>query len=153
MCHESSGVALTRTIGIGKGSVTLEDVEHADLLIVVGQNPGTNHPRMLSALETAKARGAKIVSINPLREAGLSRFDNPQKLAGIVGRGTQLADLHLSIRINGDMALFQAVNRKLLERDAVDHAFVDAPLRAASTRCGRTCSDGRGRSTCRRPPA
>ena len=124
MCHESSGVALTRTVGIGKGSVTLEDVERADLLIVVGQNPGTNHPRMLSALETAKARGAKIVSINPLREAGLSRFDNPQKLRGIVGRGTKLADLHLSIRINGDMALFQAVNRRLLERDAVDHAFV-----------------------------
>ncbi|RKQ90933.1 molybdopterin-dependent oxidoreductase alpha subunit [Solirubrobacter pauli] len=125
MCHESSGVALNRTVGIGKGSVTLEDVERADLLLVIGQNPGTNHPRMLSALEAAKARGAKVVSINPLREAGLSRFDNPQKLKGLVGRGTRLADLHLSIRINGDMALFQAVNRRLLERDAVDHAFIE----------------------------
>jgi formate dehydrogenase major subunit len=73
MCHESSGAALGQTIGIGKGSVTLEDIHEADLLVIVGQNPGTNHPRMLSALEIAKSRGAKIVSINPLPEAGLAR--------------------------------------------------------------------------------
>ncbi|MDA0184013.1 FdhF/YdeP family oxidoreductase [Solirubrobacter phytolaccae] len=124
MCHESSGSALNRTVGIGKGSVTLEDIEQADLLVIVGQNPGTNHPRMLSSLETAKQAGAKIVSINPLREAGLSRFDNPQTVKGMLGRGTKLADLHLPIRINGDMALFGAVNRRLLERDAIDHAFI-----------------------------
>jgi molybdopterin-dependent oxidoreductase alpha subunit len=124
MCHESSGVALGQTIGIGKGSVSLTDIETADLLVVVGQNPGTNHPRMLSALEAAKKRGARIVSINPLREAGLGRFDNPQTARGLLGRGRQLADVHLPIRINGDLALFSAVNRLLLERDAVDRAFV-----------------------------
>jgi len=125
MCHESSGVALTQTIGIGTGSVSLEDVESADLLLVVGQNPGTNHPRMLSSLEVAKRRGARIVSVNPLREAGLARFHNPQTPRGIAGRGTQLADLHLQVRVNGDLALFQAVNRLLLDAGAVDRAFVD----------------------------
>jgi len=125
MCHESSGVALANTIGIGKGSVSIEDVEHADLLLIVGQNPGTNHPRMLSSLERAKQSGARIVSINPLLEAGLTRFDNPQRPSGVAGRGTKLADLHLPVRINGDLALFRAVNRRLIERDAVDRAFIE----------------------------
>lgn len=132
MCHESSGVALTETIGIGKGSVTLEDVEHADLLLVVGQNPGTNHPRMLSALEAAKRNGATIVSINPLPEAGLIRFKNPQTPKGVVGRGTALADHWLQVRVNGDLALFQALSRLLLDAEAaapgtvLDRAFIDA---------------------------
>ncbi|HEV7492552.1 FdhF/YdeP family oxidoreductase [Baekduia sp.] len=126
MCHESSGSALTETIGIGKGSVTLEDVHAADLIFVVGQNPGTNHPRMLSALEEAKRHGAKIVAVNPLPEAGLLRFKNPQLPRGIVGRGTALADHFLQIRVNGDLALFKAMNKSLLERDALDHAFIDA---------------------------
>ena len=125
MCHESSGVALTQTIGIGKGSVTLEDIHAADLLVIVGQNPGTNHPRMLSALEQAKRAGARIISINPLREAGLGRFDNPQTARGMLGRGTRLADLHLPIRVNGDLALFRAVNRILIDEDAVDREFID----------------------------
>ena len=124
MCHESSGTALTQTIGIGKGSVTLEDIHHADLLVVVGQNPGTNHPRMLTALETAKRNGARIVSINPLPEAGLTRFNNPQTPRGVIGLGTQLCDLHLPIRVNGDLALFQAVNRRLIDLDAIDHNFI-----------------------------
>jgi molybdopterin-dependent oxidoreductase alpha subunit len=124
MCHESSGVALQQTIGIGKGSVSLDDVEGADLLLIVGQNPGTNHPRMLSSLETAKKRGATIVAVNPLREAGLTRFDNPQKVRGMLARGTKLADVHVPIRINGDLALFSAINRIILERDAVDHGFL-----------------------------
>ena len=85
MCHESSGTALGQTIGIGKGSVTLEDIHEADLLVIVGQNPGTNHPRMLSALDIAKRRGAKIVSINPLPEAGLTRFNDPQTPRGMLG--------------------------------------------------------------------
>ncbi|MGH2836268.1 MAG: FdhF/YdeP family oxidoreductase [Solirubrobacteraceae bacterium] len=124
MCHESSGTALGQTIGIGKGSVTLEDIHEADLLVIVGQNPGTNHPRMLSALEIAKQRGAKLISINPLPEAGLTRFDNPQTPRGMLGLGRELSDLYLPIRVNGDLAFFQAVNRKLIERDAVDHAFI-----------------------------
>ena len=106
MCHESSGAALSQTIGIGKGKVTLDDfAEHAELIVVVGQNPGTNHPRMLSALEEAKRRGARIVAVNPLPEAGLMRFKNPQKARGLVGHGTKLADLFLPVRVNGDLAL------------------------------------------------
>jgi len=125
MCHESTSVALAEVIGIGKGSVHLEDVHTAELILIAGQNPGTNHPRMLSALEIAKKNGAKIVSINPLREAGLVRFKNPQTPKGVVGRGTALADLHLPIRVNGDLALFQALGALLLEWDAVDHSFVE----------------------------
>lgn len=79
MCHESSGSALTESIGIGKGSVTVEDVELADLIVIAGQNPGTNHPRMLSVLEKAKANGANIIAVNPLPEAGLIRFKDPQR--------------------------------------------------------------------------
>jgi molybdopterin-dependent oxidoreductase alpha subunit len=124
MCHESSGFALTQAIGIGKGSVSLEDIEAADLLIVVGQNPGTNHPRMLTSLERAKRNGAKIVSVNPLPEAGLIHFHNPQSPRGLL-RGTALADAHLQIRINGDLALFRALNHLLIERGAVDLAFVE----------------------------
>ena len=85
MCHESTSVALAEVIGIGKGSVTLDDVHAAELIVIAGQNPGTNHPRMLSALELAKKNGARIVSINPLREAGLVRFKNPQTPRGVVG--------------------------------------------------------------------
>ena len=125
MCHESTSVALAEVIGIGKGSVTLDDVHTAELIVIAGQNPGTNHPRMLSALEQAKKNGAKIVSINPLREAGLVRFKNPQTPRGVVGRGTALADLHLPIRVNGDLALFQAIGALLLEWDAVDRNFVE----------------------------
>ena len=125
MCHESSGVALTETIGIGKGSVSLADVEHAELVMVVGQNPGTNHPRMLSSLERAKANGARIITVNPLPEAGLQRFKNPQTPLGLA-RGTQLTDLFLQIRVNGDLALFQALGSLLLEAGAIDRDFVAA---------------------------
>ncbi|TYK45838.1 FdhF/YdeP family oxidoreductase [Actinomadura decatromicini] len=128
MCHESSGSALGETIGVGKGSVLLEDLDKADLIFVVGQNPGTNHPRMLSALERAKRAGTRIIAVNPLPEAGLMRFKNPQRPSGVTGRGTPLADRFLQIRLNGDLALFQALNRLLLESDApdaVDHEFLD----------------------------
>jgi molybdopterin-dependent oxidoreductase alpha subunit len=124
MCHESSGSALTETIGIGKGSVSLEDLHHADLIFVVGQNPGTNHPRMLSALEEAKRSGAAIVAVNPLPEAGLIRFKNPQRADGVLGRGTELADEFLQIRVNGDLALFKALGKLLVDADALDHAFI-----------------------------
>ncbi|TDD79837.1 FdhF/YdeP family oxidoreductase [Actinomadura darangshiensis] len=129
MCHESSGSALSETIGIGKGSVLLDDLYQADLIFVVGQNPGTNHPRMLSALEKAKKEGARIIAVNPLPEAGLMRFKNPQRPSGVTGQGTVLADRFLQIRLNGDLALFQALNRMLLESDApeaVDQEFLDA---------------------------
>jgi len=125
LCHESSGVALTETVGVGKGSVSLDDIHAADLILVVGQNPGTNHPRMLSTLETAKRRGAKIVSVNPLPEPGLARFRNPQTVRGLVGRGTPLADLFLQVKVNGDLALFKALNHLIVAADAVDREFVD----------------------------
>ncbi len=131
MCHESSGSALTESIGIGKGSVTVDDVEHADLIVIAGQNPGTNHPRMLSVLEKAKANGAKIIAVNPLPEAGLIRFKDPQKLSGLVGHGIPVADEFVQLRLGGDMALFAGLGRLLLEADqrapgtVIDQAFVD----------------------------
>ena len=117
MCHESSGVALTQAIGIGKGSVTLEDLHQAEVIVVVGQNPGTNHPRMLTALEAAKRNGAAIVAVNPLAEAGLVRFKNPQRARGLVGHGTTLADVHLQVKVGADLPLFQWLNRRLVELD------------------------------------
>lgn len=131
MCHESSGSALTETIGIGKGTVSIGDIHEADLLIVAGQNPGTNHPRMLSALEKAKANGATIIAVNPLPEAGLVRFENPQTVKGVILGGTKLADQFVQVRLGGDQALFQAIGKHLLEHEAgdggvVDHEFVDA---------------------------
>jgi len=131
MCHESSGSALTETLGVGKGSVHLKDLYQADLIIVAGQNPGTNHPRMLSALERAKRAGARIVSVNPLPEAGLERFKNPQTPRGLVGGGTKLTDLFLQIRIGGDLALFRALNLLLLQAEekepgtVLDRAFIE----------------------------
>jgi molybdopterin-dependent oxidoreductase alpha subunit len=124
MCHESSGVALSETIGIGKGTVTLDDIHRAGLLVIVGQNPGTNHPRMLTALEQAKRNGARILAVNPLPEAGLIRFRNPQRPAGVVGTGTALADQLLRIRVGGDAALFQAIGALLLAVGGVDEEFV-----------------------------
>jgi molybdopterin-dependent oxidoreductase alpha subunit len=115
MCHESSGVGLGETLGLGKGSVTLEDFDHAQLVVVVGQNPGTNHPRMLSALQRAVQRGARIVSVNPLPEAGLIRFQHPQHPLELVGKGTPLASLFLPVRVNGDVPLFLGVAKTLLE--------------------------------------
>jgi molybdopterin-dependent oxidoreductase alpha subunit len=130
MCHESSGFALAESIGVGKGSVSLDDLVKADLIMIVGQNPGTNHPRMLATLEEAKHAGASIVGVNPLPETGLRRFKNPQRPSGIVGRGTTLSDQFVQIRVNGDLALFQALGRRMLDaEDAVpgtvlDHDFI-----------------------------
>ncbi|EFE70111.1 formate dehydrogenase [Streptomyces viridosporus ATCC 14672] len=124
LCHESSGSALSETIGVGKGSVLLEDLYRADLIIVAGQNPGTNHPRMLSALEKAKANGARIISVNPLPEAGLERFKNPQTPKGLT-TGAALTDLFLQIRLGGDQALFRLLNKLILDTPgAVDEEFV-----------------------------
>lgn len=113
MCHESSGVALSRTVGIGKGSTTLDDLYKAEVIMIFGQNPATNHPRMLSALEKAKANGAKIISINPLKESGLVRFKNPQTIKGVLGGGTIISDHFLQVRINEDVALLKTIMIKL----------------------------------------
>jgi len=117
MCHESTGTGLSNTIGIGKGTVKLEDFYVADLIMVIGQNPGTNHPRMLSALQKAKRKGAKIINVNPIEETAFKKFKNPQELSGWIGSGTKIADLFLQVRINGDMALLKAIMCVLLEME------------------------------------
>jgi molybdopterin-dependent oxidoreductase alpha subunit len=130
MCHESSGIGLMETIGVGKGTVSLDDLEQAQAIFVFGQNPGSNHPRMLSSLQVAKRQGAKIVAINPLDETGLKRFKNPQEIEGVIGTGTSLRDLHLPVKINGDVPFLKGLCKILIERDAagqtvLDHAFIE----------------------------
>jgi molybdopterin-dependent oxidoreductase alpha subunit len=117
MCHESSGVALTETLGIGKGSVTLEDFYNTEVIIIIGQNPGTNHPRMLTALQKAKQNGAYIITINPIEEAGLISFRHPQNPLDLIGKPTTITDLWLPVKINEDVALLQAINSMLLAQE------------------------------------
>ena len=117
MCHESSGAALTQTLGIGKGSVTLDDFNHADLVIVIGQNPGTNHPRMLTALGETKKKGGKIITVNPLPEVGLMNFKDPQNPLKWIGSGQDLTDLFLQVKINGDVALLKIILKLMKEKE------------------------------------
>ncbi|MCH3882582.1 MULTISPECIES: FdhF/YdeP family oxidoreductase [Tenacibaculum] len=129
MCHESSGVALSETLGIGKGSVTLDDFNHADLVIVMGQNPGTNHPRMLTALSETKKHGGKIMTINPLPEVGLMRYNDPQNPLKWIGKGQQLTDLFLQVKINGDVALLKIILKLIKTREeekggVFNHQFI-----------------------------
>jgi molybdopterin-dependent oxidoreductase alpha subunit len=124
MCHESSGVALTESLGIGKGSVTLEDFYKAEVIIILGQNPGTNHPRMLSALQKAKENGCAIISVNPLSETGLIAFNDPQTVKGALGIKTRLTDHFVQIKINGDMAFLQAVEKILFEEEKMNPGSV-----------------------------
>lgn len=125
MCHESSGKALSQTLGIGKGSVTLDDLHKAEVVIVIGQNPGTNHPRMLTALSNCKEAGGKIITINPLEEAGLKKFKNPQKVGDMLSSGTALTDVFLQVRINQDVPLLKAIQLKLISQD-VDGDVLDS---------------------------
>ncbi|MEP3373047.1 MAG: FdhF/YdeP family oxidoreductase [Maribacter dokdonensis] len=130
MCHESSGVALGETLGIGKGSTTLEDLYEAEVILIAGQNPGTNHPRMLSALEKCKQNGGKVISINPLEESGLVNFKNPQHLGGWIGGGEDMADIHLAVNINQDIPLVKLILKKLVALEekgntVFDHAFIE----------------------------
>ncbi|TFB91658.1 FdhF/YdeP family oxidoreductase [Cryobacterium sp. HLT2-28] len=131
MCHESTSLAMAQTIGIGKSTVGYDDFAQADLIIIMGQNPGSNHPRMLTALEEAKEAGAQIVAVNPLIEAGLRRYKNPQRVKGLIGHGTSIADQYLQIRLGGDMALLQAISKRVLDADdanpgtVLDHDFLN----------------------------
>ncbi|HVS54472.1 MAG TPA: FdhF/YdeP family oxidoreductase [Opitutaceae bacterium] len=137
MCHESTSVALPPMLGIGKGCVKLSDFEQADAIFIIGQNPGTNHPRMLTPLQAAKERGCRIVSVNPLPETGNFRFKNPQDLLHptrvprfLFGGGTRLSDLWLPVRINGDMAFLHGLMKEMLEAEdrmpgaVFDHDFI-----------------------------
>ncbi|GAB2852879.1 FdhF/YdeP family oxidoreductase [Hymenobacter ruber] len=138
MCHESSGSALSPTLGLGKGSVTLNDLHEAEVILIIGQNPGTNHPRMLTALQKAKRNGAKIIAVNPLIEAGLVAFKNPQDfmnplraLGALMGDGTQLTDVFLQVKVDGDMALLRGIMKHLFEAEdlnpgqVIDKKFID----------------------------
>jgi molybdopterin-dependent oxidoreductase alpha subunit len=130
LCHESTGTALAEVIGIGKGTVTLNDFYDTDVIIIMGQNPGTNHPRMLTALEKAKHNGTKIIAVNPLHEAGLIAFKDPQRVKGFLGMSVKLADLYLQVTINGDMALLKAIQKLLYQAEkeipekVFDHEFI-----------------------------
>ena len=130
LCHESSGVALKQAIGVGKGTVQLDDFARADVILIIGQNPGTNHPRMMTTLQAAARRGCRIVSINPLPEVALARFQHPQNPLEALGPGTPIASMHLPVRVGGDVALLKGVMKELLEEDVrrggqvVDHAFI-----------------------------
>ncbi len=126
MCHESSGVAMVETLGIGKGTATLEDMESTDLIFIFGNNPGTNHPRMLTSLQKAKDQGAKIIAVNPLPEVSLMRvtnpnpqdYPNPLELPfALLGKGQALADLYLPVRVNGDVAAIKGILKDLFERE------------------------------------
>jgi molybdopterin-dependent oxidoreductase alpha subunit len=134
MCHESSGTGLSEMIGVGKGTVSLADFESADLILVIGQNPGTNHPRMLTTLEAAARRGAAIVSINPLRERGLVRFSHPQHPIRMLRGGTPLASRFVRVRVGGDVALLKGVMKELLALEAErPGAVLDADFIARHT--------------------
>ncbi len=131
MCHESSGAAMGAAIGIGKGTVSLKDIEEADCVLVVGQNPGTNHPRMLSALQETVRNGGEIVAVNPMKEAGLIGFAHPQEIAGMMGASTPLASEYLRVKVNGDQALFQGLMKSLFDLEkknpgeVVDPSFIE----------------------------
>lgn len=137
MCHESSGTGLGDAIGVGKGTVSLDDFERADLILVVGQNPGSNHPRMLATLQAARRRGCGVISVNPLGELGLERFGHPKELRGLLGLAGPVADQHVAVRVGGDVALFQGIAREVLEIErergsqcaVVDWAFVQSRTR------------------------
>ena len=125
MCHESSGVALSQSIGIGKGTVKLDCFDLADLVLIIGQNPGTNHPRMLSALTQTKRNGGSVISINPLMETGLNRFKHPQEVIRLMGKGTPIADAHYPVRIGGDQALLQGISKVLIDEGNLNWKFID----------------------------
>ena len=141
MCHESSGVAMVETLGVGKGAATLEDMENTELIFIFGNNPGTNHPRMLTSLQKAKDQGAKIIAVNPLPEVSLMRVKNPNPQdypnplelpIALLGKGQALADLYLPVRVNGDVAAIKGILKELFEREkaglssAIDHEFIQS---------------------------
>jgi molybdopterin-dependent oxidoreductase alpha subunit len=124
MCHESSGAALGQSVGIGKGTVTLKDLETAETILIIGQNPGTNHPRMLSSLQRAVEAGAEIIAINPMKEAGLTGFMHPQQVKGVLGMATPLAKQFMQVRANGDQALLKGIAKTLVEDGSMDREFI-----------------------------
>ena len=127
MCHEASGIGMTSSLGTGKGTVTMVDFDQADAIFVFGQNPGTNHPRMLGTLRKASKRGATIVSINNLRERGLEKFSDPQSPKEmILFTGTNISQYYFTPRLGGDMAILRGVAKSLFERFKQDSTILDS---------------------------
>ncbi len=131
LCHEASGFGMKQSLGYGKGDAGIEDLENAGAIFMFGHNPGSNHPRMLRSLQVAARKGASIVAVNPLPEAGLSGFANPQEIAGLFGYPTNLSILHIHVRINGDLAFLQGMMKHMLEKEELhpgsvfDLVFID----------------------------
>ena len=131
LCHESSGLALKEVIGVGKGTVTLQDFDLADTILIIGQNPGTNHPRMLATLQRAARRGATIVSVNPLAEVGLTRFKHPKDVLHLFGPGTKIAKHFVPVRLSGDLAFLKGLCKEILEEESrnpgqiIKRSFID----------------------------
>ncbi len=136
LCHESSGAALSQTLGVGKGTVDLDDFAQADAVFVIGQNPGTNHPRMFTTLLEARRRGCRIVAINPLRERALVHFAHPKDPRAWLGQGTPIADLYLPVRVGGDVALLKALQKAVLEAES------ERPGRVLDAAFIRSCTEG-----------
>ncbi|MES2595608.1 MAG: FdhF/YdeP family oxidoreductase [Verrucomicrobiota bacterium] len=124
MCHESSGAAMNQSVGVGKGTVTLKDLETAETILIIGQNPGTNHPRMLSSLQKAVEGGATIIAVNPMKEAGLTGFMHPQQVKGMMGKATALAKQFMQVKLNGDQALLKGIGKTLIEDNTIDESFL-----------------------------
>ncbi|MEB0138296.1 MULTISPECIES: FdhF/YdeP family oxidoreductase [unclassified Undibacterium] len=123
MCHEPSGLAMRSAIGTGKGTVLLDDFQKTDAIFIFGQNPGTNHPRMLGELRAASKRGAAIVAFNPLRERGLEKFQNPQDLSEMLGgRATAISSQYMQLKIGGDLAAVKGIIKAVLEADLLAQA-------------------------------
>jgi molybdopterin-dependent oxidoreductase alpha subunit len=133
MCHESSGAAMNQSVGVGKGTVTLKDLETAETILIIGQNPGTNHPRMLSSLQKAVEGGATIIAVNPMKEAGLTGFMHPQQVKGVIGKATALAKQFLQVKLNGDQALLKGIAKTLVEDGTINHDFIKAQTKGFET--------------------
>ena len=125
LCHDSTGVALAKTVGVGKGSIVMQDMYNTDLIISVGQNPGTNHPRSLTAFKKQKENGGKFITINPMPETGLMKFKEPQSVKGALGLADKISDEYVQVRLDGDRALFQQINREVIRRNLLDRKFLD----------------------------
>lgn len=125
LCHDSTGVALAKTVGVGKGSIVMQDMYNTDLIISVGQNPGTNHPRSLTAFKKQKENGGKFITINPMPETGLMKFKEPQSVKGALGIADKISDEYVQVRLDGDRALFQQINREVIRRNLLDRKFLN----------------------------
>jgi len=123
-CHQASGVGLASAVGSGTATIVLDDIEHCDLLFIIGANPASNHPRLMTIIKDMKRRGGKVVVINPLKELGLVRFRVPSDVRSMIF-GTDIADLYVQPHIGGDIAFLTGVSKALLEFDSVDHGFLE----------------------------